>query len=117
MAHIDETFYKNVYKGFIVPSAKFGYYSERASEALDSAINETLTAETTTDVIKKATCAIMDVLYNSDNKKELKAEKNGTVSKTYQDSTKLGKGAEIQTILNRYLSETGLLYRGVENDS
>lgn len=117
MTYIDNTFYKDVYFGFKVPSESFPYYSSRATERINSAINviELVGDEITVD-IKKCTCAVMDLIHGFDNTKVVASETTGPYKKSFANTeSKVLPEKQVYNTMVEYLSKTGLLYRGATN--
>ena len=121
--YADDAFYKDTYLLGRKPviSAGFAFYARSASKIMDSLTFGRIDklSELTED-IQMCCCEIAERCYT--NEKERKAaggktsEKNGTYSVTYSEKTI--SDSEISTvdanrIMNKWLSETGLLYRGI----
>ena len=117
MAYVDEAFYKDEYFGFKVPSNQFPYYSNRATEMVDSIISgDHLEGDDITIDVKKCTCAVMDIVYGFDNEKELSSETVGSYKRSFKDDgIKQSNDQKVYNVVMKYLSKTGLMYRGVDN--
>lgn len=121
--YADDAFYKDTYLLGKKPviSAGFGFYARSASRIMNSlTFGRIDKLSVLTDDIQMCCCEIAERCYT--NEKTYKAaggktsEKNGTYSVSY--SEKALSDSEINTadayqIMNKWLSETGLLYRGV----
>jgi len=121
--YTDDAFYKGTYLLGKKPviSAGFGFYARNASKIMDSlTFGRIDKLNDLTEDIQMCCCEIAERCYT--NEKEHKAaggktsEKNGTYSVSYSD--KALSDTEISTsdayrIINKWLSETGLLYRGI----
>lgn len=121
--YADAAFYTDKYLLGRKPviSTGFNYYARSASRIMNGlTFGRIDKLSELTDDIQMCCCEIAERCYT--NEKEHKAsggktsEKNGTYSVTYSD--KALSGSEISTadanrIMNKWLSETGLLYRGI----
>jgi len=118
MLVVDFSFYTNDYKGFVVPSDLFDFYSQEAIDYLiqytPNATEEVLEGSETLDTVKKCVCSVVDELYKSDNEGKVSSEKVGTYSVSYKDD-RLSKENKIASIIDRKLSRTGLLFGGVQS--
>lgn len=109
---VDYEYYTTVYKGFITPSLKFPYYSERAFERIDARTIELSDEDKTTDEMKKCICSVTDILYKEENDQTLSSEKVGSYTRQYQDKKVKSESSKISNTMDVYLGDTGLLYRG-----
>jgi len=121
--YADEDFYKKQYLLGRKPviSAGFNFYARSASKIMNSlTFGRIDKLNDLTEDIKMCCCEIAERCYT--NEKERKAaggktsEKNGTYSVTYSDkaiSDSDISSADAYRIMNKWLSETGLLYRGI----
>ncbi|MDR2022133.1 MAG: hypothetical protein LBQ71_02505 [Hungatella sp.] len=121
--YADDTFYKDKYLLGRKPviSSGFAFYARSASKIMNSlTFGRIDKLNVLTDDIQMCCCEIAERCYT--NEKERKAaggktsEKNGTYSVSYSD--KALSDSEISTldanrIMNKWLGETGLLYRGI----
>lgn len=121
--YADDAFYKDKYLLGRKPviSAGFNFYARNASKIMNSlTFGRIDKLSVLTDDIQMCCCEIAERCYT--NEKAHKAaggktsEKNGTYSVTYSEKTI--SDSEISTvdtnrIMNKWLSETGLLYRGI----
>lgn len=90
MAYADYTFYKEKYFGSAVPESSFAHLAERASDWIDVATFDRLTdglptQEKAQTKIKKAVCALTDVLYRLET-----AEKNADNAAADGSSSSVG---------------------------
>lgn len=121
--YADASFYTDVYLFGRKPviNAGFDYYARSASRIMNSlTFGRTDMLSDLTDDIMMCCCEIAEHCYT--NEKENKAaggktsEKIGTYSVTFSDKaqsdTKIAPEAAMR-IMNKWLSETGLLYRGI----
>ncbi len=119
MIYADYNFYTAGYLGNKIPEKDFNFYAMRASEELDSRtfgrIGEV------TPVIRKACCAVAEVLYSDSvsrgkSERGIASEKVGNYSVSYSGSsseTDKIVSRRIKSEIEKYLGNTGLLYRGV----
>ena len=121
--YADEDFYKEKYLLGRKPviGAGFDYYARSASRIMNRfSFGRIDKLGELTDDIRMCCCEVAEHCYT--NEKEHKvaggktSEKNGTYSVTY--SEKVLSGTEIDPvdamrIMDKWLSETGLLYRGI----
>ena len=121
--YADEAFYKDTYLLGRKPviSTGFNFYARSASRIINCLTFGRIDklSELTED-IQMCCCEIAERCYT--NEKERKAaggktsEKNGTYSATYSEKTISDSEisvADANKIMNKWLSETGLLYRGI----
>jgi hypothetical protein len=121
--YVDEAFYKDKYLLGRKPviSTGFSFYARSASKIMNSLTFGRIDklSELTED-IQMCCCEIAERCYT--NEKELKAaggktsEKIGTYSVTFSEKVLTDieiSSADANRIMNKWLSETGLLYRGI----
>lgn len=94
MAYADYQFYTEKYYGDTVPESDFPKYAERASDRIDAITFDRLVngfpdEERAVTKVKKAVCAVSDVLYQIDQIKKASIESAGTV--TREDGTVVSK--------------------------
>ena len=121
--YADAAFYEDDYLLGRKPVIKagFDYYARSASQIMNSlTFGRIDKLEELTDDIRMCCCEMAEHCYT--NEKERRAaegktsEKNGTYSVTYSDKAQSDEDIELKTalhIMNKWLSETGLLYRGI----
>lgn len=121
--YADDTFYKDKFLLGRKPviSTGFGFYARSASKIMNSlTFGRIDKLNVLTDDIKMCCCEIAERCYT--NEKEHKAsggktsEKIGTYSATFSDKALSDtdiSAADAYRIINKWLSETGLLYRGI----
>ena len=118
MAYTTYTYYTDTYLGFKIPSETlFNFYIERSGDVLDARLDVTVAVAIVSyeSEIKKCNCAIAELLYNDENGKELTSEKTLTYSVTYDKTKSKSVDQKITQIINRYLTNSGLLF-GSLND-
>lgn len=121
--YADNDFYKDKYLLGRKPviSNGFNYYARGASRIMNSlTFGRIDKLSELTDDIQMCCCEIAELCYA--NEKERKAaggkasEKIGTYSVTFSDKAQSQEEispADASRIMNKWLSETGLLYRGI----
>lgn len=134
MRYADYGYYSESYGGSLIPEEKFSYYSSRASEYVDQYTFDRLVSgipQELTDKVSSCCCELADNLYRfsagssgSTTGSDVSSEKLGQYSVTYRSSSESisamlnGKDSGlldlIGNIINKHLSMTGLLYKGVE---
>lgn len=117
MAYADYTYYSETYLGTAIAEADYDRLALRASEYIDRiTFGRAAEDEDYTDEIKKAACAIAEVLneIENDGASGVQSEKVGSHAVTYaQNSTKLQTtNQRVIEAANLYLASSGLLYRG-----
>ena len=117
MSLVDYTYYTDIYNGFKVPSEQFNYYSERATEEIESIVTVIMTDEQKSlDEVKRCACEVTEKLYNLDNEKELSSERVGNYSRTFNTSRpQHSKERMIYTICEKHLGKLNLIYGGCTN--
>ena len=121
--YADDVFYRDSYLLGRKPvvSAGFSFYARSASKIMNClTFGRIDKLSELTDDIRLCCCEIAERCYT--NEKERKAaggktsEKNGTYSVSYSDKALSDaeiSAADAYRIINKWLSETGLLYRGI----
>lgn len=113
MVYTDIGFYKNTYKGSVIPDAAFDYWATQASGYLDL-ITFDRVSSVLDDRVRMAACAVAETMYKLDKAGGvIVSEHVGSYAKTVQVG--VGDSAERRTYnaAKLYLANTGLLYRGV----
>lgn len=112
MTVVDYEYYSVTYGGIEMPPLKFYALELRSRKYIDGiTCNRIDYSKEISDNIKLAICAGVDVLIKYDGK-IIVSEKTGDNSVTYAISD-ISKEKEIYKEVKIYLSDTGLLYRGV----
>lgn len=101
----------------IIPQSDYAYYIMQANQHLKQFINTSAT-NNSEEVINMCACEVAEVLYNNDSinvSSGITAQSTGDVSITYAGlADRLsGSNKQIKCIIYKWLSNTGLLYRGV----
>lgn len=123
----DYEFYTDTYKGALISAADFDRYALDASTEVEcqtferaSAIIDAGTELPLIEKIKMATCAVAETLFRQDNDASgaaaIASESVGNYSVSYAlaADASMTKAQKIESVLRRYLGNTGLMYRGVE---
>ena len=135
MAYCNYEFYKDNYLGNVIAEADFPRLSERASEKLDLLTFDRLadnfpTDERTADKVKKAVCALAEIISDIDVAEKTSRENGGmgissvssgseSISYSYNSlvgavlSDKNAQNKLFYETAREYLSGTGLLYAGI----
>lgn len=119
MAYADYAFYKNTYLGNAIEEADFPTLAERASEYVDYI---TRGKATDTEPVKRAMCALAEAYQTIEKARanaiaaggEIQSQTVGSYSVSYRSATESFEGYEatLHRTAQRYLANTGLLYRG-----
>lgn len=121
--YADEDFYKEKYLFGRKPviSAGFNYYARSASRIMNRlSFGRIDKLGELTDDIRMCCCEVAELCYTQEKNRRAAggktSEKNGTYSVTYSD--KVLSESEVDPVdamrtMNKWLSETGLLYRGI----
>lgn len=118
--YVTYEYYNSTYGGSTIPSEQFTSYERKARTFLNQITFDRLTGEsvTITDNVKECLCEIMECNYNLDNSEQtIQSETVDSHSVTYAVNKTVLEETEQQKyykIAKRYLSNTGLLYRGID---
>ena len=139
MAYSDYTFYTDTFYGSLIPSASYAKYSDIASDKInmvtfDSITDEDIADETIISKIRKAECAIAELLYKLDINENLTPDTTteigrkisskaaGRTSVSYDNANNLidrsitkleDVNKQSYVVARQYLYNTGLLYAGL----
>ena len=114
MIHTDYNFYKEIFKGAVIPD----------ETAFNSSVNEAIAyIENLTrgkcnklapnyDSVNMAVCAVAEIIYN-ESKSTVTSESVGNHSKTYAVTSQADRERDKYRKARIYLSRTGLLYGGM----
>ena len=127
-------FYKNTYFGETIEESAFPKWLSRATDKLHYLTYGNITEEEYAEYdkqIQKATCALMDVMFQIDaatkqatakDETNVKSKSSGSESITFGDkdtvvtkvlADKSAQNRLMQEIIAEYLADTGLMYAGV----
>lgn len=119
MIYADYSYYKDQFHGSLIPEAEFEYRSARASEYLDWAtfgrISEELMESDTAAALKirSCCCAVAEADHSYEKIAGKTSEKIGSYSVSYAERTDEAKNNALYRLVDMYLGNTGLLFRGV----
>lgn len=121
MAYATYDYYVNVFMGEQLTSDTFDRAALRASDYIDNATMNRAASYTANDAVKKACCAIAELMQAKSTASanmasgEIASETVGSHSVSYRSGAEVVASidAEIKNALVFYLANTGLLYRGV----
>lgn len=127
-------FYKNTYYGETIEESAFSKWLSRATDKLHYLTYGNITEEAYAEYgtqIQKATCALMDVMFQIDvatkqatakDETNVKSKSSGSESITFGDkdtavtkvlADKSAQNRLMQDTIAEYLADTGLMYAGV----
>ena len=127
-------FYKCVYYGELIDASEFFRWNSKASDKLRYLTYGNITEERRAEYdeqIQKATCALMDLMFQIDaatktatakDETNIKSRTSGSESITYGNadtlvtkvlSDKVAQDHLMQDTIAEYLADTGLMYAGV----
>lgn len=127
--YVDFTYYTDNFGGTAITAESFNTYERKARVFLDNVTFNRLQADATliTAIVKDCMCEIMDTNFNLDEKAKetdgslISSETVGNTTTSYVisdieknsvDRSQINK-AKYYNIAKEYLSNTGLLYRGI----
>ena len=119
IVYTDYNFYKETYKGSIVPDEEtFNRLVIGASACIKSITFNNVDKNNVIDEVKYATCSVADVLYKQEtiDENDISSESVGPHSRTFGGAKKSDADREKEKYKNAklYLSHTGLLYGGLQ---
>ena len=106
-----EEFYSEFYSEFYgskakIPNEELMLWLKRAAAEL-SRLTLGRSGSDKSEPVLTAVCEIAEAMYEYENRAHIRSENNDGYSVTYKDN-----GIDTEKIAKRYLSDTGLLYRG-----
>lgn len=118
--YADEKFYKNEYlcgKKAVVDTA-FEFYARSATVKIKDYTGKNIDENNISENIKMCCCEVAEQIYNyekTENNNGISSESVGGWSKSYESSSNRQRLSDkkIKLIIYKWLSGTGLLYRGV----
>lgn len=112
MAYAAYEFYKDTYRGEVIPADDFDFWLFQAECLINDCTQNRIT--TVTQAVSFAACAVADLLYSDEKAdgKRIRSESVGSWSVSYADLDD-STAKRIRDALRRYLGNTGLLYGGV----
>ena len=112
MLTVDYEFYKNTYHGNKISETAWPAFLRDAAAFLDMITFGREIPDEHMDACQMAVCAIADAAYGGGEEKQIASESVGKWTRTYQTDTKTDDMRK-KDAAAIYLSNTGLLYRGV----
>lgn len=119
MIYADFSYYQNSFNGSLIPESEYDYRAARASEYIDrmtfSRITPDIMAADTAVALKiqSCCCAVAEADYSYSSSSGKSAEKVGSYSVTYSEKTPESQEATRSRLVEMYLGDTGLTFRGV----
>lgn len=118
--YADYQFYKDVFKGKLVPEEDFDHAAILATQYIDNITFGRITENDIDDKVQLACCAAAEVYYQCDMSEAAleasgkSAEKTGDYSVTYakSDFSYSSRDKQLKSAVSVWLRGTGLLYRG-----
>lgn len=115
MIQVSYFYYTDIYCGAMAEE-DFLRLQKRASAYLDYITIQRASAAGSQEAVKLALCAVADVMHRFEQR-QVRSEQNDGVSISYADSPAEDRAKALYDAAACYLSESGLLYRGVEADA
>lgn len=122
MNYADENFYTQSYlcgKEAVITTA-FDFYSRKASTVIKTFTGNNIDENNILECVRMCCCELAETLFRyekllSGNTSGMTSQRIGDLSVNYESAENLRKSQsdEIRQIIYRWLSGTGLLYRGV----
>lgn len=109
--YVDYRFYKDKYLGQVIPEPSFRALSLKASYFINMATFNRIDPENVPDEAKMAVCAAAEVILKHEESGGKSSESVGKLSITYDTRKTVEK--KMYAVIQPYLANTGLLYRGV----
>lgn len=119
MIFADYRYYKDQFRGSLIPEAEFEYRAARASEYLDRVtfgrISEEIMGSDTAAALSIRSCcwAIAEADHSYEKNAGKTSEKIGSYSVSYAESSDEIRDNSRNKLADMYLGNTGLLFRGV----
>ena len=125
--HADYAYYADEYAGDEIPEASFPKYAKKASAVIDRVTfgrPRVVTDEDILNAVRDAVCAVAECLYKFDatratdeQGREIASENNDGYSVTFRNTgtadAQNAADAAVMDVIQTYLADTGLLYRGI----
>lgn len=118
MVYATYSYYKDTYHGSALSESEFNYYAKRASANVDQYTFGRLTSMRSSDIpdaVRDATCAAAEELSSFDKTDggRIASENNDGYAVSYRDTSGADyQNAELYDVIELFLANTGLLYRG-----
>lgn len=118
--YADYAFYTNTYnagRSAVIESADWTYYERLAEYYVRNHTLARSDSYAEGDEVKLATCELAEQYYSFDHDekytRDISSEHVGEYSVSYTAHTEASKEEDLKSIMTKYLSLTGLLYKGV----
>ncbi len=119
MNYANETFYHSTYlcgKEAVIATA-FDFYARKATQEIKRYVFGNIDENNIPDAVKNCCCEIAEILYSDEHTSEtgVSSESVGGWSRSYESSEtrKSAINQSIRDSVYAWLSDTGLLYRGI----
>lgn len=118
MVYATYSYYTDTYHGSALSESEFNYYAKRASANVDQYTFGRLTSMRSSDIpdaVRDATCAAAEKLSSFDKTDggRIASENNDGYAVSYRDTSGADyQNAELYDVIELFLANTGLLYRG-----
>ena len=114
--YADYTYYTDTYKGAVIDAASFELYARKATQIIKRHTFGRIKNDAPDDA-KMCCCELAELIFKHDkgsDKENIASEKVGGYSVTYADKNALEQKfiRRTNTIIEDWLWDTGLLYRG-----
>lgn len=108
MSFVDFNYYRDEFLGTLIPIKEFYHIESKATVYVNYVL---LGNMKDTDEFKNAVCAVCELIYNESKRGGIKSENNDGYSVTFEE---IGDFYDrVIDVVKVYLSNTGLLYRGI----
>lgn len=129
--YVDYNYYKNTFMGTLIPETSFNKLERDARRKINYFTCNNI--KKVNNLIKDTMCSLMELIYENENNKKLlldndnkivASETNGPRSISYVNKTTIQEkqvkseqqlNKELYNICLEYLSNTGLMYRGISS--
>lgn len=121
--YADYNFYTDTYlsgKAAVISAADWTYYERLAEYYVRNHTLARSDSYTDGDEVKLATCELAEQYYSYDHDekytRDISSEHVGEYSVTYTAHTDAAKAEDLKAIMAKYLSLTGLLFKGADSN-
>ena len=114
--YADYVYYTGTYKGAVIDAASFDLYARKATQTIKRHTFNRI-QDNVPEEVKMCCCELAELIYRHDkgaDKENIVSEKVGGLSVTYADQSVTEQKfiRRTRTIIDDWLWDTGLLYRG-----
>lgn len=118
MTYTDYAYYTDTYRGTVLDAASFDAYTNKATQVIKLHTFNRIQDSNIPDEARMCCCELAELIYNHENMKTgsgVTSEKVGNYSVTYASQKELEETYNhfLNSVINKWLALTGLLYRGV----